>query len=313
MAGTNSSSRLETFRKILYFWFVCTAIGFLLTRPPSLIEQRLQARLVTFNINHNTNIYTSSNASLFEDDTGDIEELEELEELEDMANEDQLDAKPAPSKSSGGRSKRSGSGGSKASGDAESKGNYKNCMIRQGSKPSLEGMPLKLPRNVHLNDSFIHKENHARYLRNEFTLHRHSVPLLPTSHDDAISRLRLKSCAVVGNSGSLKLSRLGDAINTHDVVVRLNHSPVANFGRWVGTKTHVRVLNTLWTKHYGQGRYKDLNLPLEKGVTLIVTRSTGHGMDKMLETMHKVGSSDSYDRRGSVSECAQQGIPPREY
>lgn len=58
---------------------------------------------------------------------------------------------------------------------------------------------------------------------------------------------------LVGNSGALRLSRFGPAIDSHDVVVRLNQAPVQGYERRVGRRTTHRVLNRLWTRTYRNG------------------------------------------------------------
>ncbi|KAK3264969.1 hypothetical protein CYMTET_26321 [Cymbomonas tetramitiformis] len=60
------------------------------------------------------------------------------------------------------------------------------------------------------------------------------LPVIPNS--DLIRGSRFKSCAVVGNSGTLKNSRQGDAIDEHDIVIRINYAPIVGFERDVGRK-----------------------------------------------------------------------------
>lgn len=168
---------------------------------------------------------------------------------------------------------------------------YKKCpQATAPMKPSLQGMPLDFRvgrRGLNVSDTFIHKGNYEQLLHGEYTLHRHTIPLLPNSYEDIARNYKFNSCAVVGSSGYLKLAQFGQAIDTHDVVVRLNQSPVKAFARWVGTKTTIRILNSLWSAHYGSGRYEGMNLPLEKNVTIIVSRTTGHSFDKIVDTIKK--------------------------
>jgi hypothetical protein len=51
------------------------------------------------------------------------------------------------------------------------------------------------------------------------------------------------SCAVVGGAGFLRHQRLGAEIDAHELVVRINLSPVAGFEPVVGSKTTVRIVN----------------------------------------------------------------------
>eukprot|EP00854_Cymbomonas_tetramitiformis_P010576 gene10576-12512_t len=70
-----------------------------------------------------------------------------------------------------------------------------------------------------------------------------------------IERVKASTCAVVGNSGTLGLSFFGAAIDSHDVVFRLNHSPAGGKSTArVGSKTSYRVLNHMWGNRYSSGR-----------------------------------------------------------
>jgi hypothetical protein len=44
------------------------------------------------------------------------------------------------------------------------------------------------------------------------------------------------SCAIVGNSGLLRLSTFGRSIDSHDTVVRVNQAPLRGYSRRVGLK-----------------------------------------------------------------------------
>lgn len=56
-------------------------------------------------------------------------------------------------------------------------------------------------------------------------------------------RKRYRTCAAVGNSGSLKLANAGQAIDSHDAVLRYNGAPQVPFEEMVGVKTTYRLLN----------------------------------------------------------------------
>ena len=77
------------------------------------------------------------------------------------------------------------------------------------------------------------------------------------------SSSRQASCAVVGNSGVLRLTEFGRSIDSHDIVIRINQAPTRGYGRRVGQRTTFRILNRLWTRTYRnqRGMYKGAQLP----------------------------------------------------
>ncbi|XP_052008168.1 CMP-N-acetylneuraminate-beta-galactosamide-alpha-2,3-sialyltransferase 4 isoform X2 [Xyrauchen texanus] len=56
-----------------------------------------------------------------------------------------------------------------------------------------------------------------------------------------IESLNCRTCAVIGNSFSIKNTSLGEIINKYDVVIRLNDAPVRGFEEDVGNKTTLRL------------------------------------------------------------------------
>ena len=48
--------------------------------------------------------------------------------------------------------------------------------------------------------------------------------------------------------GSLRNSSLGEEVDAHDMVVRVNQGPTRGYERDVGRTTDVRILNHKWSK-----------------------------------------------------------------
>ncbi|KAL1298775.1 hypothetical protein HN51_043079 [Arachis hypogaea] len=104
-----------------------------------------------------------------------------------------------------------------------------------------------------------HHHHHQRYLLPEF--HKalrewfQKKKLEPTSIMSELTQLvknpidahkgsRYSSCAVVGNSGILLKKHYGKLIDSHEVVVRLNHARVQGFEQNVGSKTNISFVNS---------------------------------------------------------------------
>ncbi|KAI3716573.1 hypothetical protein L1987_67539 [Smallanthus sonchifolius] len=57
-------------------------------------------------------------------------------------------------------------------------------------------------------------------------------------------KYKYKTCAVVGNSGILLKSNLGDTIDAHEFIIRLNNARNGGFERFVGSKTSLSFMNS---------------------------------------------------------------------
>ena len=90
------------------------------------------------------------------------------------------------------------------------------------------------------------------------------------------SRLVQPTCALVGNGGELRKFNYDDAIDSHDLVVRLNQAPTMGHAIWVGRKTTHRALNRLWTRRYTRSPhhiYRGFIMPIERNLRLVTLRS----------------------------------------
>ncbi|XP_030028083.2 beta-galactoside alpha-2,6-sialyltransferase 2 [Manduca sexta] len=75
------------------------------------------------------------------------------------------------------------------------------------------------------------------------------------------------TCAVVTSAGALLGSRLGDFIDSHDMVLRFNNAPTENYTEDVGTKTTIRILNS---QVVTKPEYRFLDDPIYKGISLLI-------------------------------------------
>ena len=97
---------------------------------------------------------------------------------------------------------------------------------------------------------------------------------------EAFQRLNFSTCAVVGNGGTLKTTKFGKSIDSHEVVFRANQAPIKGYEDKVGAKTTFRILNKRWLGTYSANVGY---LPLEKGVFL----TTSRGDQKVIDTLYR--------------------------
>ena len=136
---------------------------------------------------------------------------------------------------------------------------FRRCPKVNEPVPSVRGLPHTVPivtragrTRLEADDLFIHRNN-VHDLGLSQKLNRTLRPHLLANGTVARGLFARKRCAIVGNSGLLKASRYGTAIDSHQVVVRINHAPTEGFRAHVGSRTTARVLNLLWSQRYALG------------------------------------------------------------
>ena len=154
-------------------------------------------------------------------------------------------------------------------------------------QPTLEDYDVT-PGKIKINDFIVHQGNLERLGKGEDAERADRIRRpenLPKDGNSVLMEHRWGTCAIVGNSGHLRLTQFARAIDSHDTVVRLNVAPVFGYHRRVGRKTTHRVLNKLWTRSYrnGKGMKKGVPLPLEKGLTFVVTRANSQEFELLTE------------------------------
>ncbi|XRB10213.1 glycosyltransferase family 29 protein [Pseudoscourfieldia marina] len=120
---------------------------------------------------------------------------------------------------------------------------------------------------------------------------------LPQSFPAAFKGMDLSSCALVGNSGVMMHNIWMHSIDSHGAVVRLNQGPTRRYTNHVGTKTHMRILNTRWAHKYtlpdGAG-VAMWDLPLDTGEKLLLARVSVQEANEVVDALK---GSDGYHSR----------------
>eukprot|EP00899_Mesostigma_viride_P007194 jgi/Mesvir1/16476/Mv10035-RA.1 len=165
---------------------------------------------------------------------------------------------------------------------------YLNCaqFPKHPKVPDLSGLPVFTKLDT--SEFVVHQGNFERLGKGPSanrTQRIRNAEMLPLDGSSALAKYTWGSCALVGNSGVLRLMQVGRSIDSHDVVIRVNVAPTAGYERRVGRKTTFRVFNRLWTRTYRNsgGVKKDTVLPLEREASVIVTRSTSQEFE-LLQT-----------------------------
>ena len=160
--------------------------------------------------------------------------------------------------------------------------------------PSLENMP-ELSRKIEKKDLFLHQGNYKKLLQHyadeDEDLNIKNYRSFPDANLAFLRKYEFDTCAVVGNSGGLLNATFGRAIDSHSLVLRFNQAPQGDpenqLSKYVGTKTTLRLINTRWTNKYGTIHFLEQGLPLEPGVTLLVSRARPKSYDTIAQTLKK--------------------------
>jgi len=118
-----------------------------------------------------------------------------------------------------------------------------------------------------------------------------------------------ETCALVGNSGVMQLTRTaGKIIDSHDAVMRVNQGPVKGYERMVGARTTFRLLNKKWvtmyvTKLEGRG----VLIPTESYNCTYLASRTGRG------SFEKLAATVKRERKDITSYWLSQGVQNRAY
>jgi hypothetical protein len=94
--------------------------------------------------------------------------------------------------------------------------------------------------------------------------------------DDPFASIKYERCAVVGNSGILRLYRLGEHIDQHDMVIRFNLAPTEGYSDIVGRKTTFRLVNSQHVGFHEANESVIQQMQSEVGVQLFLKARADH-------------------------------------
>ncbi|CAH1239633.1 ST6GAL1 [Branchiostoma lanceolatum] len=94
--------------------------------------------------------------------------------------------------------------------------------------------------------------------------------------EESLEKLaHFNSCAVVSSSHALRLHTYGQEIDSHDIVLRFNCAPTDQFEQFVGSRTDIRMINTLVPLRHCQEEFWSRNSTMFKHGILVVGNMDG--------------------------------------
>ncbi|CAH2068551.1 unnamed protein product, partial [Iphiclides podalirius] len=149
-------------------------------------------------------------------------------------------------------------------------------VLMSDSKVFTSGLNSQNPYDVHYE-----RRKSKELTKKEIECALKDVPVQTvTAEDEPFKRLNYRiprrplqedhnfnTCAVVTSAGALLGSRLGEFIDSHDMVLRFNNAPTENYTDDVGSKTTIRVLNSQVVTKI---EFNFLDDPLYKDVSILI-------------------------------------------
>jgi len=135
------------------------------------------------------------------------------------------------------------------------------------------------------------------------------------SSNDIAPPDKFARCAIVGNSGHLRNSAYGPAIDSHDAVLRTNQAPVKGYEMHVGSKTTFRIINRSWYRHYAETASKALGdvVPLFKSKKVQdalkkTTSKAKRSNTKSAASRKPTSSRGPHSARGGMPQASSRGL-----